>query len=460
MGDDGLLWRHEGDHGAQAREFDRAFIQATTPFELLAKRTERGHRVWVVVKQALQARRHGDGCGLVHAGLPLRFPNSFERSRAGVVEVNVLRLNPFDDYPFHQHVMPVDVPATSDPHFNDGYWWSWYSEGCYFFCGLRVHPNNNVMDGYAGVVFGGVQHNIRVSRALRPDTNTLRVGPLSVEIVQPLQAQRITLDENPTGMTFDVTARASTPMFVESPHIHYRYGRVLNHVIRYSGCIRASGAATVAGDRVNIDNWYGARDHSWGIRSSMGPYVPIGGIPEPDDTDKRALRLWVPFETDGDSGFFHLHEDRSGRTLDFEGRLYRPDGTTVSLATARHKLTYHHGTRRLKSGEFTLVGQDGTEQRYSFEVVCEPAHPQGFGYTRGWSDGGNPGVYRGVEYAESDHFDVSDPSGRAGPEYIEPKRRLGGTEFAARCTGPDGSTGMAHVEHMIYPPYEPYGFLA
>ncbi|MFV0463511.1 MAG: hypothetical protein ACK5MP_10015 [Nostocoides sp.] len=374
-------------------------------------------------------------------------------------EMAVLTLNPFDDYPYHQHMMPNDVPATSDPHFNDGYWWSWYAEGTYFFCGLRVHPNNNVMDGYAGVVRDGVQHNIRVSRALRPEANTLQVGPLKVEIVDPLKVQRITLEDNPSGVTFDVHAQVSCPLYVESPYVHYRYSRVLNHLLRYSGSVRATGTASVLGQPIPIENWYGARDHSWGIRSSMGPYVPIGGAGESeDDADVRALRLWVPFETDQDSGFFHLHEDRTGRMLDFEGRVYRADGTVVPLASARHELTYYPGTSRLSGGAFTLMHHDGSEDRYTFEVVCEPSHPQGFGYTRGWSDGGNPGVYRGVSYAEHDSFDVSDPAGLAGPSYIEASRRLGGTEFAASCQGPNGATGMVHVEHMIYPPYEPYGF--
>ena len=52
-----------------------------------------------------------------------------------------LKLNPFDDYPFHQAIAPIDIPSTSDPHFNDGYWWSFYADGHYGFCGLRVHPN-------------------------------------------------------------------------------------------------------------------------------------------------------------------------------------------------------------------------------------------------------------------------------------------------------------------------------
>ena len=32
------------------------------------------------------------------------------------------------------------------------------------------------------------------------------------------------------------------------------------------------------------------------------------------------------------------------------------------------------------------------------------------------------------------------------------------TEFAASLEGPDGSTGMVHVEHMIYGTYRPSGF--
>ena len=148
--------------------------------------------------------------------------------------------------------------------------------------------------------------------------------------------------------------------------------------------------------------------------------------------------------------------------LDFEGRVYRADGSTVTLASARHKLTYHPGTRRLSGGQFTLVHHDGSEEVYSFEVACEPSHPQGFGYTRGWSDGGNPGRLSRCRRTTSTTASTSPTrGGLAGPDYIPAARRLGGTEFADALHGTGrGSRGMAHVEHMIYPPYEPYGFTA
>lgn len=100
-----------------------------------------------------------------------------------------MRLNPFDDYSFHPAVAPLDVPSTSDPHFNDGCFFAFYREGTYAFCGLRLHPSTNVLDGYAGAVHGGVQQNVRFSRALRPRTNELAADPFRLGIVKPLQVQ-------------------------------------------------------------------------------------------------------------------------------------------------------------------------------------------------------------------------------------------------------------------------------
>jgi hypothetical protein len=365
------------------------------------------------------------------------------------------RLTAFDDYPFHQGFTPFNVPVTSDTHYQDGYYFAWYRPGEHWFCGLRVHPNTNVMDGYAGVVHGGEQRSIRFSRALRPDYDTIEVGPFRLEIAEPMRRQHLTLAPNESGLTFEVDIVSPGFPFVESPHVHYRHGRLFNQVLRYSQASRASGWAAIGDARREVD-WHACRDHSWGIRSTMGPHIPVRGI-EQEEPDPRAVRLWIPFQVDDHYGFFHMHEDRHGTILDFEGRLEFPD-REVRLATARHDFRYHEGTRRLSGGTFTLVDHAGIEYDYEFEVSCDPAHPQGFGYTRGWTDGGHLGVYRG-EYAEEiDAFRVDDPSRSLGPHHVPEERRLGGTEFASTLRGPGGAEGMAHVEHMIYGAYEPSGF--
>jgi hypothetical protein len=368
-----------------------------------------------------------------------------------------VQLNRFDDFPFHQAISPLDVPATSDSHFNDGYYFAWYQGDRHWFCGLRVHPNNNVMDGYAGLVAGPEQRSIRFTRALRPRYDHLEVGPFTLEIVEPMQVQRLHLADNDSGVTFDVTVEASAPPFLETPRPHHRHGRLFNHVYRYTQLGRIRGTGSVDGTEQHFEHWHGCRDHSWGIRSTMGPHVPIRGVVQ-EQVDPRAIRIWIPFEVDDHSGFFHLHEDSAGNVLDFEGRLDLNGGSQVVLASARHSFVYHEGTRRLKAGSFTLTGHDGSERDYRFETSAHPAHPQGFGYTRGWRDGGQPGVYRGAAYHEVDRFRVDDPTRAVGPDHVPEERRLGGTEFASRLEAPGGAAGMAHIEHMIYGEYRPYGF--
>ena len=360
-----------------------------------------------------------------------------------------MQLNPFDDYPFHQAIAPVDVPATTDTHFNDGYYFAFYRPGQHVFCGLRLHPNSNVIDGYAGLVTGGEQRDVRFSRALRPRAGELAAGPFRLDIVEPMNVQRLRLDDPELGLSFDVSMRASAPAFFEARHQQVRHGRLSNDLLRYTQVCRADGELTVDGDREPVGGWYACRDHSWGIRSTMGPHTPIGGVDD-DSRDPRALRLWVPFECGDVVGFFDCHEDEDGGVLDCQGRLDRAGGPSLGIAAVRHALRYEAGTRRLSSGDLTLIDEHGGEHPYRFDVVCEPAHPQGFGYTRGWSDGGQPGVYRGVDVIERDRFDVSDPAAAAGAPHLPATRRLGGTEFVSAMTGPDGAEGMAHVEHMLY----------
>lgn len=370
-----------------------------------------------------------------------------------------MQLNPFDDYPFHQGVLPLHVPASSDSHYNDGYWFAWYEGSRYFFCGLRMHPNNNVLDGYAGVISDGVQRSARFSRALLPDHGSLTVGPMRIEILEPMRRQRIVLAETDIGLSFDVAIEAVAPPFLESLATQFRYGRLINQVSRYTGVTRVSGHAVLDGEQIPLDRWHGARDHSWGIRSSMGPYVPIRGVGPANSEPHRAMRFWVPFEVEDHSGFFHGHEDPQGRTIDFEGRLDWKDGRpSTTLVRLEHKLEYHPGTRELAGGLLTVTGADGTDYGYEFEVIGQPVHPQGFGYLRGWKDGGSPGVYRGADYYESDRFDISVPGELTGPEHVPGERRFGGSEYAARVLGKDGDRGIAMVEHMVYGPYERYGF--
>jgi len=366
-----------------------------------------------------------------------------------------LGLTRLDDYPWHQTTAPFPLPSTSDPRFNDGYYWGFYSKGCFAYFGMRLYPNTNVLDGYAGAVADGEQRTVRASRALRPRVDELKVGPLQLEVQEPMARQRLTFDESGTGIAFDVSVEASGPPFFEEPHVHHRRGRLLNHVLRYTQLCRVDGTITIDGELRAVQRWYGVRDHSWGIRESMGPPIPLRGT-EPNRGDPRAMRLWLPWEIEGQQGLIALHEDSDGNLIDFEGVLRDGDGPEVEIVSARHAFEYTPGTRRLERGGFAVTTAAGDEHEFTFKVVAGPLSPQGFGYVRGWQDGQPPGVYRGAEHVEFDRFRVDDPATIAGPEHVALERRMGVSEYPAVVVHADGRRGMSQIEHPVFKPYRPY----
>jgi hypothetical protein len=371
-----------------------------------------------------------------------------------------MRLSDFDDFPFHQVPTPFNIVGTSDVHFNDGYWFATFAEGWYLAAGLRLHPNTNVMDGFVGLARDGEQHVVRTSRVLRPDHTVLAVGPLQVEIVRPMELARVTLGGSPVGLAFTLEFEARDRPLLEAPYQHRKYGHLIHDMVRYTQVCRTSGEVTWRGATVAADGWDAIRDHSWGVRSMMGPRTPHGGLErDADEVDHRRFRVWVPFGTDRAAGFFHTHEDEQGETLDFEGHLTFPGGERVRLVAVRHALEYHPGTRYVTGGSFGLLDEQGSWRDYRLEPAGTPADVQGFGYYGGWHDGGSPGVWRGVgPVVEHDSYPVGPEHGRSGPPHLPPDRRLGPTEFPCVVTGPDGERGMAHFEHHILGPYRPYGF--
>ncbi|QEC48732.1 hypothetical protein FSW04_14905 [Baekduia soli] len=358
-----------------------------------------------------------------------------------------MQLNDVDDLPFHQHPTPFNMLATSDPHFNDGYFFAFYAADWYVLAGLRLHPNTNTIDGFAGLTHDGEQRCVRASRTLRPRYSELAAGPIRLDVEQLMERHRLVLEENDAGFAFDVTFAVQAPPFVEERYQTVKHGRIIGDTLRYTQVCRATGTVRCDGRDLEVDGWHAMRDHSWGIRASMGPPTRFGGIEEPGvQRDRRALRLWMPFQVGDHCGFFNTHEDRDGETLDFEGRLDFDDGRSVGLRSIAHDLQVGPAG---PVGTVDLVDEEGVTRRYELAVAGAPADVQGLGYYGGWADHGSAGVYRGPETIEVDRYPTGTEGERSGPAHVPVRRRIGPTEFPRFVTGPGGTTGMAHFEYSI-----------
>ena len=387
-------------------------------------------------------------------------------------------LSPYDELPVHQTSPPLSVVSTTDPGFDDGYFFGVFNadEQTFLFAGLRINPNTDMVGGYVGVMRHGVQTTLRFSRTWR-DLPETAVGPFRLSVVEPYRDLHLTLDDNPSGLAMDLHWLGRSPAYEEAHHLAWNRGRPVTDQTRYSQAGTASGWIQVGGERLQVEpeRWWASRDHSWGLYFERPPLAPAakwlpprepGGVP-------RALRFWTLFGSPGLSGFYALHESPDGLQVPmndtfgttFEGRLSVGwDDEVIDLVAGRHELEFIPGTRQLAKGRVLLTAADGGTWVQEVTPAGVPWVTATIGYQAGsWRDGGSMRTYHGPGVQlEHDEFDFSEQpfdhtlyDGTVVP-------RLYGKEYLSTVvtTAPDGRswTGSGHTELFLDGRYSPYGF--
>lgn len=177
-----------------------------------------------------------------------------------------------DEYFHHQASGFIGQVVNSDLNWRERCWIPIQSkDGKTVMCfGLGNFPNRNVQDAFAIVAHGGRQHNLRMSRELGSTYHDLRVGPLSIEIVEPLRTLRVRLDDNDSGLRCDVIWEGRFRAHVQAHLLQRWKGRTLMDIDRYFQVGTVTGEVTVGGERLELDaaGWSGTRDKSWGVRQT------------------------------------------------------------------------------------------------------------------------------------------------------------------------------------------------
>jgi len=137
-----------------------------------------------------------------------------------------------DDFPVHQLPEPIATSGT-DRNFYDRYFFNGYTPdgGVYFAVALGVYPHLNVMDGAFSVIHQGVQHNLHASRLLNMERMDTKIGPLAVDVVEPLKVLRVRVADNPHGIRADITFHARA-LPVEEPRFTYVTARARSWTTR------------------------------------------------------------------------------------------------------------------------------------------------------------------------------------------------------------------------------------
>ncbi|MEO0441279.1 MAG: hypothetical protein AAF067_10415 [Pseudomonadota bacterium] len=287
-----------------------------------------------------------------------------------------------DDYPLHQTPEPMAV-SGDNRNFYDRYFFNGYSpDGSLFFAAaLGVYPQLNIMDTAFCVSIGGKQHNLRASKRMSSERLDLEVGPIRLEIVEPLQSLRLIIGDNDSPLKADIRF-AARHLPIEEPRFIRREGpRMLMDYTRLTQNGGWSGTISVEGEDFALDpaSHRGTRDRSWGIRPVGAPESqppPMGSLPQ-------FWWLWTPLNFDNHACFFHSNDDGEGLPWNRRGVVDAIGSSAQEFEPPEIDLSYHAGTRRIQNvcvdtgnGTLSITPRTGDTMRTFYMSGLGYMHPE------------------------------------------------------------------------------------
>jgi hypothetical protein len=353
-----------------------------------------------------------------------------------------------DDYPIHQTPEPAAFAGT-DRNFYDRYFFNGTNaDGSEFFAlAFGIYPNINIADAHFAVLRGGTQHNLHASRVLHMERMDLRVGPIAIDVLEPLQRLRLRIDGEGLAAELQFDGRAFP---VQEPRFTHRIGpRAFMDYTRLTQNGRWTGWIEIDGDRrVLSTGAIGTRDRSWGIR-------PIGAAdPQPVVPQIRPsfFWLWSPLNFDAFSLFFHINADDRGRAWNTRAVLC-PDGagpdSMLHCDAPQIQVTWRAGQRHAAGAELH-ADFAGRKLRISFAPQSR-FQMRGIGYVgSSWPHG----AYKGELAIARDDFRPDD----ADPTAIENLHIQAPSVVTLREEGRPDVPGIGVLEQLVLGAYAPYGF--
>ena len=326
-------------------------------------------------------------------------------------------LSSFDDFPIHQTSHPVAQTASTDINHYDRYFFNGYTKDTrlFFALAMGLYPNRHVSDAsFSVVVDGGTadahQISVHASRrapADRADAN--EVGPIRVEVLEPLHALRIVVEAPEHGVRADLTfVRRSAP--IEEDHFRQQIGLRVNFDYTrltqfggWEGWIEVDGRLTDLAPGETV----GSRDRSWGIRP-VGERAPTGA----PVADPQFFWLWAPINFDTFSTHFDVNEYFDGKRWHesgFVAPISDPTGShpAEAMRAVDYDVTWRPGTRTAAAFDLVMTPWDGEPSTIHLDSLFE-FHMSGLGYlSPDWSHG----VWKGELAVGGERWDlpVDDP---------------------------------------------------
>jgi hypothetical protein len=354
-----------------------------------------------------------------------------------------------DDFPIHQTPEPIAYSGT-DRNFYDRYFFNGYNpDGSVFFAAaFGVYPHLNIADAHFSVIVDGVEHCIHASRILYMERWDLEVGPIRIEVLEPLKTLKVTLA--PTeGIAAEVVFEGRA-FPIEEPRFIHRHGpRTFMDYTRLTQNGHYHGWIEVDGERRTLaPGAVGTRDRSWGVRSIGAPDAQ----PVVPPVMPSFFWQWTPLNFADRSVFFHLNAEADGHPWNTRAVIC-PDGAGADgfyeTAQATMATVLEPGTRHAASAVLTIpvVGQAPVTIAFEPQVKFQM---RGIGYIHPkWGHG----RYQGELAVEREDIALAG----LDPNAFENLHIQAISKVTLTQEGQAPLSGLGVFEQLIIGPYAPLG---
>jgi hypothetical protein len=354
-----------------------------------------------------------------------------------------------DDFPIHQTSEPIAYSGT-DRNFYDRYFFNGYGlEGELFFAlAFGVYPHLNIADASFCVVRDGVESALHASRWLDMERMDLRVGPIAIEVIEPLRRLRLVVDAPDQGLFADIVFEGRA-FPVEEPRFIRRHGpRAFMDYTRLTQNGRYAGWIERDGRREAVDGFMGTRDRSWGVR-------PVGARDSQDlapPVPPQFFWIWSPTNFSSGSLFFHTNDDAAGEAWNRRA-VWAPEGAGVAglqeIADCAVAIEWKPGTRHARRAVVSLRGAGGAR-----EVSYEPEYEffmlgLGYGHPK-WGHG----LAHGALAVEREDIRLAEVDVRL-PQHLHVQALC---RVTLRDEAGGETAGRGVLEQLALGPHAPSGF--
>jgi hypothetical protein len=320
-----------------------------------------------------------------------------------------------DDGLLHQTPWPMRHASSSDIRFFDRCWLTCADPAgsAGLIAGVGFYKNTGSCDGFTSIQVGDRQYNARFARALDEDLDGMSVGDLVVRVVEPFERIELSLRPGSTPLAAELTWTSVTAPHLEAHHFDAPAGRVVTDMTRYDQLGRWNGWFDHGAGRIEVRDWWGARDHSWGLRAGIGGVERSHGDPSmrtqlPTAPRTAMLHLVLFAEVDGRFLALQYRENAAGDRVALDGELVEPTGVRVPVADVTAEIDFVPDSRAYRAVRLDVRLVTGAVLALRAEPLLHAWAYAGTGYDGGYDDRLGLGAWRG-EVAEHDVYQFVPP---------------------------------------------------